>query len=350
MKRELAIMESGLAAIPSDEVGRLWEEAGAEVERGSQSSVARVELLRQKARAQQVAVAAAEAEGWRANQWSAIRRAMSGRSLRTAALRWHLFLGHRQIGGGAQVDALNEKFERLGLKCWYDLSQSVQNVDAMIRGVAESAVYMLYLTSDALSYFVTVEARVAMLLEKPVILLVENDSRRPTYYGGGPIENATKGWPPDLVKYFGDHARYIAWGGTPFEWSRADQRARLETVLKRCMAVDAPVPAGCAGWDDALATLLRPESEAAERARGARDMPAAVVRHCTTAAHTIHASPPEPEPEPEPEPDLRNLEELYLGRCPRLAALQDLHKREGVSALLAHLAAQGEPVVGPGAS
>ena len=43
---------------------------------------------------------------------------------------------------------------------------------------------------------------------------------------------------------------------------------------------------------------------------------------------------------------LRNLEYLLLGGCPFLAALEDLRQREGLPALLAHLAAQGEPAAG----
>ena len=40
---------------------------------------------------------------------------------------------------------------------------------------------------------------------------------------------------------------------------------------------------------------------------------------------------------------LRNLKVLYLVGCPGLAALRGLQRREGLPALLAHLAAQGEP-------
>jgi Leucine-rich repeat (LRR) protein len=45
---------------------------------------------------------------------------------------------------------------------------------------------------------------------------------------------------------------------------------------------------------------------------------------------------------------LRNLEALRLWHCPGLAALDDLHQREGLPALLAHLAAQGEAAAAPG--
>ena len=71
----------------------------------------------------------------------------------------------------------------------------------MVRGVAQSSVYVLYLTSDALSYYVTIEARAAMELGKPLVLLMENDSRKPSYAGGS-VEKATEGWPQDLKEYF----------------------------------------------------------------------------------------------------------------------------------------------------
>ena len=45
---------------------------------------------------------------------------------------------------------------------------------------------------------------------------------------------------------------------------------------------------------------------------------------------------------------LRNLEYLLLGGCPFLAALEDLRQREGLPALLAHLAAQGAPAAAGG--
>ena len=151
---------------------------------------------------------------------------------------------------------------RLGLQCWRDLKQTVQDLDAMIRGVAESSVYLLYLTSDALSYYVTIEARAAMALHKPCILLLENDKRKPSY-AGGKVEVATAGWPADLREYFST-GRYVAWGGEPFEWSKADQNAKLRTILERCAEVGSPVPAStptageAASWAAALEQLDAP--------------------------------------------------------------------------------------------
>ena len=43
---------------------------------------------------------------------------------------------------------------------------------------------------------------------------------------------------------------------------------------------------------------------------------------------------------------LRSLEVLVLDYCPALDDLGDLQRQEGLPALLAHLAAQGEPAVG----
>ena len=45
---------------------------------------------------------------------------------------------------------------------------------------------------------------------------------------------------------------------------------------------------------------------------------------------------------------LHNMQVLYLHHCPRLAALHDLQRQEGLLALLAHLAAQGEAAPAPG--
>ena len=195
-------------------------------------------------------------------QQQKVAELIDAESLRTAAPRYHLFLGHRQVGGGAQIGELDALLtHRLGLRCWRDLNQKTQDLDAMIRGVAESSVYLLYLTSDALSYFVTIEARAAMALKKPCIVLMENDKRKKTSYAGGKVEVATAGWPADLREYF-NSGRYVAWGGEPFEWSLADQDAKLRTILERCAEVGPPVPAIAAGvvgravsWAGALEKL-----------------------------------------------------------------------------------------------
>lgn len=185
-------------------------------------------------------------------------------SLRSAELVYHFFLGHRQVGGGSQVGELEANLKwRLGIDCWRDLSQAVQDLDAMIRGVAQSSVYLLYLTKgegslDALSYYVTIEARAAMILEKPVVVLLENDRRKGSFAGSP--ERAMAGWPAELREYF-QSGRFFAWGGEPYEWSIADQEAKLRGVLEYAQAVKAPVPPGRIGWASALDALMQPSDD-----------------------------------------------------------------------------------------
>jgi hypothetical protein len=203
-------------------------------------------------------------------QQKKVEQCIEAESLRQAQPKFHLFLGHRQVGGGSQIGELDAILtHRLHLTCWRDLTQTVQDVEAMIRGVAHSAVYLLYLTRDALSYYVTIEARAAMMLGKPVLLLLENDSRKPSYAGGS-VEAATSGWPDDLKAYF-QTGRFFAWGGQPFEWSAADQDAKLRTLLERCKEVDSPVPAEAESWGSALDTLANKVASAVKRPHGDSD-------------------------------------------------------------------------------
>jgi len=225
-----------------------------------------------------VAVAGADAEAWNTTgaEWGAppqevkITERIQAESLRNSEPQYHLFLGHRQVGGGAQVGELDTLLQQLlstdgGMQagrrwCWRDLSQQVQDLDAMIRGVAQSSVYLLYLTRDALSYYVTIEARAAMMLEKPLIVLMENDSRKDSY-AGGKVELAVHGWPADLQEYF-QTGRFVAWGGQPFEWSLNDQVAKLKTILQRCAEIGPSVPSGGISWADALKKLDAPTDAA----------------------------------------------------------------------------------------
>lgn len=221
-------------------------------------------------------------------------------SLRSTAPRYHFFLGHRQVGGGAQVGEIDTILtHRLGLRCWRDLSQRVQDVNSMIRGVADSSVYILYLTSDALSFFVTIEARAAMMLGKPVLVVMENDKRKPSY-AGGKVEVATASWPADLKAYFMS-GRFVTWGGEPCEWSIADQDAKLKTILERAEVLGPAVPAGGVSWAGALATLCQSAAPGSVDELGAR----------LVSTHSFERQA-EPEPEglepmaPVPEPELDN--------------------------------------------
>jgi hypothetical protein len=229
-------------------------------------------------------------EQWRAENEAIIEAAIG--DLRELPPKYHLFLGHRQVGGGAQVSHLYEMWRSLGVSCWVDLAQTRQDTAAMIRGVAESSVYTLYLTNDALSKYVLLEAWAAMQLQKPVIVLADADSRKPSY-AGGDVMAATDGWPQDLKDYFWT-GRFVTWGGQPMEWSLRVQYAHLGTILDCCMLWEsegrAPVPSGRATWDHALGALRRREADDdADRAGG------------EPAARAEPQAEPEPEPEPQAE-------------------------------------------------
>ena len=249
--------------------------------------------------------AAADANRWRDSgepdwvppappQTQTITELIERESLQSTAPRFHFFLGHRQVGGGAQVGEIDSILtHRLGLRCWRDLSQRVQDVNSMIRGVAESSVYLLYLTSDALSFFVTIEARAAMMLGKPVVIVMENDKRKPSY-AGGKVEVATASWPADLNAYFRT-GRFVTWGGEPCEWSIADQDAKLRTILEQAETRGPAVPGGMT-WAGALQTLSL--------------SPSAALR--STSSHSFERrTEPMPEPEPaEPEPEKGHCRQL----------------------------------------
>jgi hypothetical protein len=134
-----------------------------------------------------------------------------------------------------------------------------QDVEAMVRGVAESSVYVLYLTRDALSKYVLLEAWMAMKLQKPVIVLQDHDVRDMSYAGSS-LEEALAGWPHDLHEYFRT-GRFVTWMGQPMEWSIRDQNAKLGTIFDRCIHWEktglAQIPNDGVSWQDALDALGR---------------------------------------------------------------------------------------------
>ncbi len=205
---------------------------------------------------EQAVVTSGDSSSWAAKQEVVIKDQLAKHKPDQAPRQYHIFQGHRQVGGGARTGNLYEIFtSRLGLACWRDHNETIKDVPAMICGVAQSCVYMLYLTSDALSYYVTLEARVAMMLGKPAIIVLENDPRLPSFAGKS-VEIATKGWPKDLAAYFeGAAIKYCAWGGAPHEWSEERENAVLADMLKWCMAVKVPIPSDATGWNEALELL-----------------------------------------------------------------------------------------------
>lgn len=160
------------------------------------------------------ATAGDDPSSWAEPQDETLRELIAKEHHDDAVLKYHLFLGHRQVDASSRIGEIYEIMtSRLKLKCWRDITEKLQDVPTMIRGVAQSSVYLLYLTrtddgetagnkdGGALSYYVTIEARAAMKLKKPAVVLIESDGRKPTHAGGS-LETALEGWPSDLSDYF----------------------------------------------------------------------------------------------------------------------------------------------------
>ena len=208
---------------------------------------------------------------WRADNMSIISKCLA-RGVQGQPLEYHMFMSHRQVGGGSETKALNKGWQQLGLSCWFDQDQSVQDTTAMVRGVAVSSVYTLYLTSDALSEYVLLEAWAAMTMNKPVIVLTDDDDRKQSYAGAS-LGEILEDWPKDLQDYFRNHGKIVAWSGQPIRWSTEKANGTLRDILKWCEAKEkaglARVPAHCYGWDDAISAL---DTQASSSVAGERPL------------------------------------------------------------------------------
>jgi hypothetical protein len=91
--------------------------------------------------------------------------------------KFDYFLSHFQRNGGASMLLLKSLLEARGKTCWLD-KDAVPNEDGMMRGVADSAVFLLYLTRGVLTRpFCCKELRRALELRKPILLLWEKEDR-----------------------------------------------------------------------------------------------------------------------------------------------------------------------------
>ncbi|KAG2438415.1 hypothetical protein HYH02_010870 [Chlamydomonas schloesseri] len=128
---------------------------------------------------------------------------------KAAAGSWDIFLSHFQGNAGNTVMSLKALLEAAspGLRCWLDKDEDATEA-GMRRGVAGSRYYLLFLTQGVLARpFVQLEAREALALGKPVILVHETDPR----FGAAPSFNDYVGEaPPDLKQLF-SMANSIPW-------------------------------------------------------------------------------------------------------------------------------------------
>ncbi|GIL49750.1 hypothetical protein Vafri_6047 [Volvox africanus] len=122
---------------------------------------------------------------------------------------WDIFLSHYQGNAGNTVMSLKALLESAspGLRCWLDKDEDATEV-GMRRGVAGSRYYLLFLTQGVLTRpFVQLEAREALALGKPVILVHETDPR----FGAAPgFNDYVSEAPPELRQIF-SLANSIPW-------------------------------------------------------------------------------------------------------------------------------------------
>ena len=120
---------------------------------------------------------------------------------RLAPNEFHVFISHYQYHAGDACGILKRDLRDFGLEVWLDQDQREINADAMLRGVEQSRVYLLFLCKDVFKRpYVLKEARRALELGKPVLLVHESDPARVEAYA--PISELIAQAPPDLGSLF----------------------------------------------------------------------------------------------------------------------------------------------------
>ena len=124
----------------------------------------------------------------------------------------HLFLGHYQTNGGDKIARISDRFRLWGYDCWRDAEQLQRNPYELVKGVFTSACFGHLITKGSMQRrFCLIEARAAMKLGKPCVVLREDDPRHAGYIS---FTDAQEQCPPDLRRYiFGDQVWPI--GSTP---------------------------------------------------------------------------------------------------------------------------------------
>ena len=143
-------------------------------------------------------------------------------------LKHSFFLSHYQENAGDIAAILNLRLtSSTDLKCWFDQFAEHVNLDGMVRGIVQSAIFLLILTKGVLLRpWVQLEIRTAILLSKTVVILYEADSRKPGYCES--IKDYFADAPPDIVAFLSNiEAR-------PFRRKAYEQEVMLQQVLEEC--------------------------------------------------------------------------------------------------------------------
>jgi hypothetical protein len=99
--------------------------------------------------------------------------------------RYDFFLSHKQESAGDQISTLYFQLQRYGIGCWYDNEEEEVTQAGMVKGIASSDNFLLFLTNDTFkSKWVQFEIKHAMQLKKRIVLMVEADERHHKYAFG----------------------------------------------------------------------------------------------------------------------------------------------------------------------
>lgn len=168
---------------------------------------------------------------------------------------WHFFLSHFQRNGGPQMAQLRAEMLLVGRRAWFDKNENPTE-EGMMHGVANSEVFLLFLTRDVFTRtYCLREIRKALELGKPFILLREA-AETPVYRAdddtmkrsSASIEELKAEAPGDLKRLF-EHLLAIE--------HRQEAHEREAMIKKICSADTAKlVPAARAA--DAMARSLWP--------------------------------------------------------------------------------------------
>ncbi|KAH9257762.1 hypothetical protein BASA81_004228 [Batrachochytrium salamandrivorans] len=89
-----------------------------------------------------------------------------------------LFMSHAQAEAQNQVAHLSVLLRDKDAKIWFDMDSERLEARDMVRGIANSSTFLLYLTRSYLDrYFCRMELSIAKALEKPLVIVFEPDER-----------------------------------------------------------------------------------------------------------------------------------------------------------------------------
>jgi len=94
-------------------------------------------------------------------------------------IEYHAFISHVQKEAGDVCNLIAKGLEERNLRVWIDMEAEQINVVGMMRGVAQSATFVIYATRSYLSRpYCCFELLVALELDKPILIIWEPEQNR----------------------------------------------------------------------------------------------------------------------------------------------------------------------------